>query len=201
VVSARESYRRKFLALFERLIAGDGFTRTGRFFTRSDPSRNQIIIDLQSTAVPGDCATFYINVGILLGIEIDTERPLRSPDWQPSSSSGVWRHRLAPDGWVGTHTWTICSVDEAAAQAQNAYASLCRELPRLLRLMDPDAMLAAAKQERWARSQVVEGYLLAEQGRREEVEALLRTHERDPDDLVHVERLILDLAHARSAGS
>jgi hypothetical protein len=199
MVSMRESYRRKFIVHLERDLAGEGFERSGRSFIRTDRSGNQIVIELHGALISDECASLRIPVGVLLGIKSEAEQSFRSHvSSVPSVGSAVWRHALGPDGWNGTYAWNICSVDEAADVARRVYESLRRELPRLLRLMDPDEMLAAAKQERWAFGWVVEGFLLADQGRVDEVEALFGMPDRDESDLVRVERMILRLARART---
>jgi hypothetical protein len=200
-VAAKEAYRRKFAGLFERALADDGFVRSGRTFVYADATGNQILIELQSGLnLGGDCVNFYINGAVLLGIKIETQRRhITNPAWQPTTGSGVWDSRLSPGGWDPSYVWKLCSLDDAVREAQRAGDSLRRELPRLKSLMDPEVMLATSKTERWPMRLVVEGYLLAAQGRVDDVEELLGTRGKDPSDLIQFEREILDAARMRAA--
>jgi hypothetical protein len=199
MVATREAYRRRFAGLLDRELSGDGFVRSGGVFVRSDTSGNAIVLDLQSTVVPGDCAVFFINVGVLLGIEIEVQRRhISNLDWKPTTANGVWQDRLGPEGWDGAHVWRLCSPDDAEREARRASDSLRRQLGWLKSLMDPDVMLAAAKAQRWQRGRVVEGYLLAAQGRVADVEDLLGIAGKDPSELLEFQRYILEVARANA---
>lgn len=202
MVATPEVYRRSFAGLLDRALTGEGFARSGRVFTRDDIGGNAIVVDLQTTVVPGDCAAFFINVGVLLGIEVDLHRRrfAGNPAWRPTAADGVWQDRLGPDGWDGGHVWRLCSPDDAQREARRASDSVRRQLGWLTSLMDPEAMLAAAKERRWPRRRVVEGFLLAAQGRIADVEDLLGTAGKDASELLAWERYILEVARAADAG-
>lgn len=92
----------------------------------------------------------------------------------------------------------MCSLDDAEREARRAADSLSRQLKWLKSLMDPDVMLATAKAQRWQRSRVVDGYLLAAQGRVADVEDLLGTRGKAPSDLLEFERYILGVAREKA---
>jgi hypothetical protein len=203
MTSSQAAMRRRFTTRFVREMEREGFARTDHSYALWGAGDNAIVYDLQAAPAYNrdmdSCTGIYINVGILLGIEIEwLRRTLRSASWQPSPANGVWNDRLRRDGIDWPDLWSMCSVAEADQLSTQAIDLFRQQLPRLKHLLDPEHMIAAARAERWSRNRVLEGYLLADHGRLGEVEELLDIAGTPVQELLEHQRSILGLAHHRA---
>jgi hypothetical protein len=180
-----------------------GFEGEGACFRLRAENGNGIGIEFQVTTIPatagngdGPGRNFYINVGMVLSPHMEwLGDPWSANDWRPNIIDTVFLERLGPDGWDGMYIWRMSDAMDVEVQAAPIVAALQNQLPDLMRLLEPEAMVAASKSERWPRAGVVQGFVLADRGDVPGVRKHVKDGYREP---TLIEKGMIELARNRS---
>lgn len=180
-----QSWFSRFTRGVAEQLAGYGFDRdrSGRAFRYFSPQGDAVVVELQvAKGSTGDEKLFYLNVGLVLGPEWESEKRHRglADDRLPAGHEGILFRRIGFVTLSGGDQWRIAdeqSYDEVSRQVRQR---LDETLPDFLRLLDREWIYAQAPELFRARAWRVRAWLLADRGAVEDLERLLEQESARP---------------------
>ncbi|MFE9957379.1 DUF4304 domain-containing protein [Micromonospora sp. NPDC005299] len=169
-----------------RVLAAYEFDADGTEFRLRSPHGDWIVLDVQiSDASSGSSFLYFINVGFTIGARWDWVRSaLTNRQAGPSVPDCLWRERIDPPRGDRSKRWVIDSEAALRIVVDEMTQVLHQEVPGLLQLLDRRQLRDLNDQDvrmGYAAWQV-RAWLLAEDGRTGELEALLQSLVDDDED-------------------
>jgi hypothetical protein len=193
----------RFVKSLADFLAEYQFERNGRVFRRFSPEGDAVVLDLQTSAHSDRSSRiFYVNVAFSLAPDWAWTKQLRgrSDDALPQVVDGVlWRRIYLPGDPL--HRWEIRDEATAALTLERLKGRLREEMPNLVRLLDRVQLRALAESKEltghgaWS----ILAWLLAEEGRTDEVRRIVFDERPKSTHTSDLARGIWQLATSRKA--
>ncbi|WP_172967814.1 DUF4304 domain-containing protein [Micromonospora sp. WMMA2032] len=172
-------------AQMEAVLVPYGFQANGRLFRLRSSLGDWLVVDLQPSdgSIP-ERPRFFINVGFTLWSRWSWDRSYFNLAEAPKVEECIWKTRVRPEPANGSSRWEMRPGPAAEAVLEALARVLDREVGGFVRLLDRSFLRDLVDQELgldYATWQV-KAWLLAEEGRVDELEEFLNSMEAEDGD-------------------
>jgi Domain of unknown function (DUF4304) len=192
----------RFVRHLGDFLAEFDFERRGRAFRRFSPQGDTVVIDLQTSSVSDkQSRLFYVNIGFVLHSHwMWLTRGEAQEGQLPRSSHGTWWQRIGFTNFADAR-WEVRDEEAAAATLERLKSRLRETVPDVVRMLDRDELRRLVDQEvylggsMWA----TRNWLLAEEGRAEELRKILFPNSPEPSPTSEVHSWMWQMALRNAA--